>query len=49
MYNGSPLLFSHPADLTDPAPYLGQHTAGLLAELGYDAAQVERLQGQGVL
>jgi alpha-methylacyl-CoA racemase len=32
-----------------PAPALGQHTATLLAELGYSAAEVERLQKQGVV
>jgi crotonobetainyl-CoA:carnitine CoA-transferase CaiB-like acyl-CoA transferase len=31
------------------APALGQHTAPLLVELGYDAAEVESLRGQGVL
>jgi len=31
------------------APSLGQHTAALLTELGYDAAEVERLEGQGVV
>jgi alpha-methylacyl-CoA racemase len=42
-------LSTHLADSTDPAPHLGQHTAGLLAELGYDAAQVDHLLEQGVL
>jgi len=27
----------------------GEHTAPLLAELGFDVAEVERLQGQGVV
>jgi alpha-methylacyl-CoA racemase len=31
------------------APGLGEHTAALLAELGHDAAEVERLRGEGVL
>lgn len=30
-------------------PALGEHTATLLAELGYGAADVERLRGQGVV
>ena len=34
---------------TNPAPALGQHTAALLVELGYDAAEVDRLRGQGVV
>jgi len=33
----------------DRAPVLGEHTATLLAELGYDAAAVEQLRKQGVL
>jgi len=35
--------------LADPAPTLGQHTAALLVELGYDAAEVEKLQEQGAV
>lgn len=33
----------------EPAPALGQHTASLLAELGYDATEVARLHRQGVV
>ena len=32
-----------------PTPALGQHTAALLAELGYSAAEIERLQEQGIV
>ncbi len=32
-----------------PAPALGQHTAEILAELGYNEAAVAALQGQGVV
>jgi crotonobetainyl-CoA:carnitine CoA-transferase CaiB-like acyl-CoA transferase len=32
-----------------PAPVLGQHTAGLLAELGYDATAVQRLRERGAV
>jgi alpha-methylacyl-CoA racemase len=32
-----------------PAPSLGQHTASLLADLGYSAADVERLRREGVV
>jgi alpha-methylacyl-CoA racemase len=32
-----------------PAPALGQHTASLLADLGYSAADVERLRREGVV
>lgn len=37
---------THPSDV---APALGQHTAPLLAELGYDAAAVEELRECGVV
>ena len=42
-------LSAHPVHASCPAPALGQHTAQLLAELGYDAAEVERLHGEGVV
>jgi crotonobetainyl-CoA:carnitine CoA-transferase CaiB-like acyl-CoA transferase len=42
-------LSTHPARTSCPAPALGQHTAKLLAELGYDTAEVERLHGGGVV
>lgn len=44
-----------PADLAgvqprmDPVPELGEHSAGLLAELGWSAEQVERMRAQGVI
>ena len=31
-----------------PAPQLGQHTAAILAELGYSAGEIEALAGSGV-
>ena len=34
---------------TAPAPPLGEDTAAILAELGYDAAQTEELREQGVV
>ncbi|MBN3852909.1 CoA transferase [Paraburkholderia sp. Ac-20340] len=34
---------------TTPAPTLGAHTRETLAQLGYDAAQVETLRAQGVI
>jgi crotonobetainyl-CoA:carnitine CoA-transferase CaiB-like acyl-CoA transferase len=34
---------------TGAAPTLGQHTAGLLASLGYSAGEIERLRGEGVV
>ncbi len=42
-------LSAQPARPSNPAPVLGQHTAALLTELGYDAAEVEKLDGQGVV
>lgn len=42
-------LSAQPSHTSRPAPALGQHTAQLLAELGYDAAEVERLHGGGVV
>lgn len=42
-------LSSRPARLADPAPSLGQHTGSLLAELGYDAAQVAMLKARGMV
>jgi crotonobetainyl-CoA:carnitine CoA-transferase CaiB-like acyl-CoA transferase len=33
----------------DPVPALGAHTDALLAELGYDAAQVARLHADGAV
>ena len=45
-----PVQFSRqPVRRAAPAPLLGEHTAALLAELGYDAAHVEDLQGRGVV
>jgi len=45
-----PTKFSRtPAALTRPAPELGQHTAELLAEAGYAAAEVDALRTAGIL
>jgi alpha-methylacyl-CoA racemase len=37
-----------PAGVPGPAPQTGQHTAEVLAEAGFTAAQIEALQAQGV-
>ena len=45
-----PLRFSHrPVGAAGPAPTLGQHTAALLAEMGYNAADLVRLQEAAVV
>ena len=38
-----------PAALQRPAPKLGEHTAEVLAELGFDATQCEDLRRRGVV
>ncbi len=42
-------LSSQLAAKPSPAPALGQHTAGLLAELGYSAAEAQKLRERGVI
>jgi crotonobetainyl-CoA:carnitine CoA-transferase CaiB-like acyl-CoA transferase len=45
-----PVQFSRqPVGRAAPAPLLGEHTATLLAELGYDAAQAEELRDRVVV
>jgi alpha-methylacyl-CoA racemase len=39
----------HATPETTPAPHLGQHTAELLAELGYDEDRVSSLRAAGVV
>ena len=38
-----------PAAIHGPAPYLGQHTTEILAELGYDDAEIEELEASGAI
>ena len=38
-----------PASIRRPPPLLGEHSAEILAELGYTSRQVARLQGDGVV
>lgn len=38
-----------PASVRSQAPVLGQHTAQVLGELGYDAAAIEALRGRGIV
>lgn len=42
-------LSAQQAFAPEPAPALGQHTAALLDELGYEAAEVEQLREQGIV
>lgn len=44
-----PKLSDTPGAVRWQGPALGQHTAALLAQLGYDAAQVAQLQREGVV
>jgi crotonobetainyl-CoA:carnitine CoA-transferase CaiB-like acyl-CoA transferase len=47
---GMPIKFSDAgADLTRPAPLLGQHSRELLDELGYSAAEIDALQRAGAV
>jgi crotonobetainyl-CoA:carnitine CoA-transferase CaiB-like acyl-CoA transferase len=38
-----------PASVRSPSPGPGDHTAGVLAELGYAAADIEALRAGGVI
>ena len=47
---GAPVKFSEtPSRVVDAAPTLGQHTQAVLSEIGYDAAEIERLLKDGVV
>ncbi len=47
---GRPMLMEEtPWELRRPAPLLGEHSAEILAQLGYDAAQIDALAAQGVI
>ncbi|MBW1713785.1 MAG: CoA transferase, partial [Deltaproteobacteria bacterium] len=38
-----------PADIFKPPPLLGEHNEEILAELGYDQADMARLKEEGVI
>jgi crotonobetainyl-CoA:carnitine CoA-transferase CaiB-like acyl-CoA transferase len=47
---GHPVKFSGtPADATRPGPALGEHTAAVLADLGYSPEQVAELESSGAV
>lgn len=47
---GCPIKFTdHPQPLPTPAPRLGEHTAAVLAELGFDAEATSALRQQGAV
>jgi len=47
---GRPMLMEEtPWELRRPAPLLGEHSAEILAQLGYDAAQIDALAAQGAI
>ena len=48
MHHVSPLLSETPGAIHSPAPVLGDHTAALLAEIGYPSAEIEALAAEGV-
>jgi formyl-CoA transferase len=45
----APKLSATPGSIRSPAPRLGEHTAEVLAELGYDEARIAALRAQGVI
>jgi formyl-CoA transferase len=46
---GSPIKFSDFSPTITGAPLLGEHTSEVLAELGYDAAEIAAMQANGVI
>jgi crotonobetainyl-CoA:carnitine CoA-transferase CaiB-like acyl-CoA transferase len=43
------LLSAQESRTAAPAPSLGQHTAAVLADLGYNPAEVDELRKEGVV
>jgi crotonobetainyl-CoA:carnitine CoA-transferase CaiB-like acyl-CoA transferase len=42
-------LSATPASIRSAPPLLGEHSAKILAELGYDPAQIDALRTEGVI
>jgi crotonobetainyl-CoA:carnitine CoA-transferase CaiB-like acyl-CoA transferase len=42
-------LAATPASIRTAPPLLGEHATEILAELGYDAAEIDRLRSDGVI
>lgn len=49
MHHVSPQLSGSPGGVHSPAPWLGQHTTEILAQIGYDAAALECLRQERVI
>lgn len=49
MHNVTPRLSGTPGQIRTHAPELGEHTADLFAELGFDAAGIEELRAKHVI
>lgn len=49
MHNVVPRLSGTAGALRSPAPELGQHNGEVLAALGYEEAEIQRLTSDGVL
>jgi crotonobetainyl-CoA:carnitine CoA-transferase CaiB-like acyl-CoA transferase len=48
-FAAQPIRLGHPLACERPAPTLGQHTAEILAELGYDPDAIEHLRNAGAI
>jgi CoA:oxalate CoA-transferase len=47
---GTPLRFSNAeTDFSSPSPLAGQHTGGILSELGYRSEEIEEMQREGAV
>ncbi len=49
IFNMSAKFSKTPAEITSPPPHLAEHTAGILAELGYGEEEVRQLKAKNVI